>query len=90
MGIEMTKHSSPSDAEQAASDFITDLMHFACLHGADVPDVLSRAFEHYLGEIGGDAPKETIDRFRAFVEDAIYEATVGASLATPAVQERLP
>lgn len=49
MGIELTKHPSPSDIEQAASDFITDLSHYVSLHGAEVPDVLSKAFENYLG-----------------------------------------
>jgi hypothetical protein len=88
MGVDLAKHSSPSDVVGAVSDFTTDVMHFASYSGAQVSDVLSKAFENYLEEIGDYAPKETIDRFRAFVEDAVYEATVGTALSSPAVPER--
>lgn len=78
MGLPSAETPSPIDAFSVASGFIADLLHFACLHGADVPDVLSRAFQNYLEEISsGDAPEETIDRFRTLIEDSIYEATVG-------------
>ena len=81
MGLPSAETPSPIDAFSVASDFIADLMHFACLHGADVPDVISRAFRNYLEEISsGDAPEETIDRFRAFVDDTICEVTIGRAL----------
>lgn len=91
LDMQLGKPPLPNDVEQVASDFITDLAHFVSVHGADVPDVLSKAFQNYLEEIsGGDAPKETICRFRAIVDDAIYEATIGTPMATPAIPKRLP
>ncbi len=89
--MQLGKPPSPSDVSQVASDLITDLAHFVSVQGADVPDVLSKAFQNYLEEIsGGDAPKETIDRFRAFIDEAIYEVTIGSALSTPAIPDRLP
>lgn len=79
----------PSDASPVISDFITDVMHYASMHGV-VSEVLSKAFQNYLEEIsGGDAPEETICRFRAIVDDAIYEATIGTPILTPAIPKRL-
>lgn len=83
--MQLGKHPLPIDVEQVASDLITDLAHFVSVQGADVPDVLSKAFQNYLEEIsGGDAPEETIDRFKSFIDAAIYEATIGTALSTPA------
>ena len=89
--MQLGKHPLPIDVSQVTSDFVTDLTHYASMHGADVPDVLSKAFQNYLEEIsGGDAPEETIDRFRAFIDEAIYEVTIGSALSTPAIPDRLP
>lgn len=82
--MQLVEHPLPSDVSTAASDFMTDLIHYASIHGV-ASDVLSKAFQNYLEEIsGGDVPNETICRFRAIVDDAIYEATIGAALSTPA------
>ena len=90
LDMQLGKHPLPSDVSQVASDFITDMAHFVSVQGADVPDVLSKAFQNYLEEIsGGYAPKETIDRFRAFIDAAIYEATIGTPMSTPAFPKRL-
>ena len=91
LGMRLDENPLPSDVSQVASDFITDLWHYASIHGGNASEVLSQAFQNYLEEIsGGDAPKETICRFRAIVDDAIYEATIGSSLATPAIPKRMP
>lgn len=76
--MQLGEHPLPCDVEQVVSDFITELAHFVSLHGADIPDVLSKAFQNYLEEIsGGDAPEETIDRFRALIDEAICHVTIG-------------
>ena len=80
LDMRLAKPPLPCDVSQVASDFITDLTHYASMHGV-ASDVLSKAFQNYLEEIsGGDAPKETIDRFRAFIDDAVYEATIATAL----------
>ncbi len=68
----------PNDASQAISDFISDLAHFASINGVVVSDVLSKALQNFLEEIsGGELPEGMIDRFRALIDESIYDVTIG-------------
>lgn len=75
LGTPLDEHPSPNEV---VSDFISDLTHFASMQGS-ASEVLARSFQNYLEEISaGDISKEIVDRFRAFIDDAIHEVTIGS------------
>ena len=78
LDMQFDKRPLPSDVRAVVSDFITDLAHYASVNGAAVSDVLTKAFQNLLEEIsGGEAPEGTTDRFITFIDEAIYDATIG-------------
>jgi hypothetical protein len=78
LDLPLAEHPSPSDVSIAVSDLVSDLTHYASIYGV-ASEVLAKAFQNYLAEISGsDAPQWIVDLFRAYVDGAIYEVTIGA------------